>query len=288
MRLKNNTPYMIRNDGEVFECGDIHPYILHNVRNRLSENLRILFISYPEWCNWFYTHTQYQETKDKIIESLQYLANFLVSEDPDHLKYKATGLERITYIEDVLNQFGIKPILFNQSIDEALVNSLNRKFESLNNMINQEFLRCRTGGEYNREGTSDIYFRVSSAHFNWFDIIWQLVFENKDIVGFVTIETDKQSGKNIPLKYYVLGGMAVQHMGVDTFITLKGNPVVESYKENKKIKALKDGKHLLEALGDYGDFHNVVSFDAYRDNYYQEYFILDKGKEKMLNEDLTK
>lgn len=273
MRLKNNTPYMVRNDGQVFECGDIHPYILHDVHERFYENLRLLLIQYPEWCRWFYDHTQFAKTRDKIIESLQYLANFLVTADPDYLRYRTTGLERISYIEEVLAQFNIKPIPFLDPITEGLANSLVTKFESLNDMTNQEFLRCRTGGEYNRMGTSDIYFRVSSSQFNWFDIIWQIVFENRDLVEFVTVETDKQSGKTTPRNYYVVDGITTDHMEVDTFLTLKGRPVIEKLdSDNDQIRALRAGRHLLEALGDFGDFHNHASFEASRSVYYDEFF----------------
>lgn len=272
MILNKNTPYMIRNDGKVFKCGVTHPYILHNVNNSLAENFRILFIQYPQRCKWFYNNTQYPEVKEKIINCLQYLANFLISQGTEYLKYKVTGLESIAYIEDILKDFDIVPEPFPEPIGESTIESLISRFEEINNLTNQEFLRCRTGGEYREDNTTDIYFRVSSAQFNWFDIIWQLVAENKNIIEFITIETDKQSGKKTPLRYYILNGMPTHHMGIDSFLTLKGNPIIEDYNTNKRIQLLREGKSLLEVFGDCGCFHNNATFEAYRDIYYHEFF----------------
>lgn len=140
----------------------------------------------------------------------------------------------------------------------------------------------RTGGEYVKNYTQDIYFRVSSIQFNWFDIIWKLVFENKNIIDKVTIETDKQSGKKAPFRYYTLGGEEIKRLNIDTFLTLKGNPVVESLPSNNiKIQKLRNGLPLLEALGDYGPLHNVIMIEAYRNAYIKETFRLNEDKNSM-------
>lgn len=280
MILKKNTPYMIRNDGEVFECGSIHPYILHDVHNRFYENMRVLFISYPEWVLWFYNNTNIEQTKKKIKEAIQYLANAIVSKDPENLIYMGIGIEKISYIKEILDTLNIVAKPFDDPIDQTTIDTIINYFEQINSLTNQEFLRMRTGGEYTRNYTQDIYFRVSSIQFNWFDIIWQLVFENKTIIDKVTIETDRQSGKRAPFRYYVLGGEEVKRLDVNIFLTLKDNPIVESLpSDNIKIQKLRNGLPLLEALGDYGPLHNVAMIEAYRDVYVQEAFGLNKLNE---------
>lgn len=37
--IQSGTPYMVRNDGEIFECGKIHPYILSAKGTPLIESL---------------------------------------------------------------------------------------------------------------------------------------------------------------------------------------------------------------------------------------------------------
>ena len=136
MKLKENTPYMIRNDGEIFECGDIHPYILHDVHNRFSENIKILLINYPNWLPWLYKYTKINTTREKILEALQYLANLLVSKDPDYNIYKFTGINNISYIENILNIFNISLKPFNGVIDDFTFIICEELFREANSLIN--------------------------------------------------------------------------------------------------------------------------------------------------------
>lgn len=124
MRLKKNTPYMIRNDGVVFECGDIHPYILHDVHNRFYENMRILLVSHPEWVLWFYKNTKIEQTREKIKEAIQYLANTIISKDPENLIYMEIGVERISYIKDILDALNIIIKPFNGVVNQTTIDTL--------------------------------------------------------------------------------------------------------------------------------------------------------------------
>lgn len=125
---------------------------------------------------------------------------------------------------------------------------------------------------YEKKYTQDIYFRVSSSQFNWFNIIWKIVYDNKSSINKVTIKIDKQSGKKKQLNYYILSGEEVNRLDTNTFLTLKGNPVVES--KNIKIQKLRAGLPLLEALGDYDALYNNIEVEVYRENYIQEFLAL--------------
>ena len=114
-------------------------------------------------------------------------------------------------------------------------------FEAINDAVNQEFCRVRVsslkGGGISRE----IYFRISSTGFNWFDAIWKVVYENRNFIENVTVVTDTQSrGGN--LKTISSNGVVLSHIPPMEFINLKGRPVIESAQI----------KNLYEA---YGDFH---------------------------------
>lgn len=103
-----------------------------------------------------------------------------------------------------------------------------RGFNELNDLTNQEFCRVRTSNiKYAYGGDNgEIYFRISSNRFNWFDLIWKVVAENSDSIKFVTIVRDKPIVGNRQ-DYYRFGDKVSQHLPVDEFLTLKGNPVVE-------------------------------------------------------------
>ena len=65
--LKSNTPYMLRKDGALLECGSVHPYIIaswgydadYNYK-RLMDKLYIL--------DWFKENTQNERTKELITK----------------------------------------------------------------------------------------------------------------------------------------------------------------------------------------------------------------------------
>ena len=87
--------------------------------------------------------------------------------------------------------------------------------------LNQEFCRVRAGGLYDSDGSlGDIYFRTSSTKFNWFDVIWQFVYDRRNKISTITIVRDKESTKEDKVYY--------NRMPVDEFITLNGHPYIES------------------------------------------------------------
>lgn len=58
------TPYMLRNDGELLPCGQVHPYIKTHVNNSYQQNLTQLS---PTAIDWFIANTANDATREKLI-----------------------------------------------------------------------------------------------------------------------------------------------------------------------------------------------------------------------------
>ena len=281
MKLKNNTPYMIRNDGKVFEVKEIHPYIIYNLNDNFSEIIDNIVYSHPEWLKRFYKNTLQETTRKKIIQCLQYLSNILLfneSNDDDGFLW----LGKLSYIQNLLKYFNITPQKISEVTASTII-TLKELFKELNNLTNQEFLRMRTGGEYWEEDSEEIYFRISSSDFNWFNIIWNLIYDNRNWIENITIESDKQAGKDIGKNFYIVNGKIINHLSVEEFLNLKGNPVIEDLdNSDERVVKLKAGKSLIEAFGDFGPFHNNSKFEIRRRIYIREAFAPDEDKYKMI------
>ena len=280
MKLKNNTPYMIRNDGKVFEIKEIHPYIIYNLNDNFSEIIDNVIYSHPEWLKWFYRNTLQEITRKKVIQCIQYLSNILLfNELSDDDEFSELG--KLSYMQDLLKYFNITPKSISK-VTESTIITLRELFRELNNLTNQEFLRMRTGGEYWEEDSEEIYFRISSSDFNWFNIIWNLIYDNRNWIENITIESDKQAGKDIGKNFYVINGKAIDHMPIEDFINLRGNPVIEDLDDSdERIIKLKAGKSLIEAFGDFGPFHNNSKFETRRRIYIRETFASNRDKKFM-------
>ena len=114
---------------------------------------------------------------------------------------------------------------------------------ALNNDVNQEFCRVRTsdikyGGESN-----DIYFRISSIGFNWFNIIWKFVCNNYNFISTVTVAKDGRVRDYKLNDCYKINGIELNHIPTDDFLLLKGNPIIEHF--NGSLVAINDANELL-------------------------------------------
>ena len=283
-------PYMVRNDGKLFECGIAHPYILYRqdfIKNPSLGNAIQDTIEYvPYSFKWFYNHTRYNETKEKIIDCIQRLANVYITAEAD-------GFDAARYtgfwfdaLESILKDFNIVPKKIENKINypfnhEENFNTVYKYLQDLNNLTNQEFLRMRTGDRFRgNDYTGSVYFRVSSTDFNWYDIIWKIVMNNPNIKN-ITIEYDVQSGKAMKSYFYELNdGTPITNMDREEFLTAKGTPLIESinYKFNPESEILKQGGSLVEAFGDFGPFHNNNKFETHRRAYITRHFRDKEGK----------
>ena len=276
MQLKERTPYMIRNDGEIFECGFMHPYILKDVNAPFEVNINYIAM-FPEQINWFVEHSK-QNLKSLLNDCFQCLADCVMSLDNNTAK-KTFGMEHVD-LENALNVIGlnIEPNFIDE-VDTNCIKSCEVAWKELNSRLNQEFLRVRMSGKYWQGLGKDIYFRISSFDFNWFDIIWKIIHDNQNQLSSITISADPQAGKTIGHEVYIISGKPVDHMGIDEFLELPGNPLVEDM-ENEKITKLNQGMFLNNIFPDFGYFHNTGIYEAYRDIYIRTHFVENKKSNK--------
>lgn len=180
--LFSMTPYMLRNDGALLTCGDLHPYIKMSNSASYETNLKTLN-SHLDFLDWFYKNSLNDETKELINE-------------------------------------------FKEEPSEELMNLLN-------DLTNQEFCRVRTSNYKVKYGgdNGQIYFRISSTGFNWFNLIWNVVNKFSNAIEEVTVMKDKQTFGGKEFDYYY------DHIPTKDFLLLKGNPLVEEITDlNEKIE----------------------------------------------------
>lgn len=178
--LDITTPYMLRNDGKLLTCGDIHPYIKSYRKETLEETLKYLDL-HKSFLEWFYNNSLNKETKTLI-------KNFDGTEET---------VERLWYL------------------------------------TNQEFCRVRTSNYRYKTGgdNGEIYFRISSENFNWFDLIWNVCVKYSPSIDYITIMKDPQVfGKQFD--YIKIGREEMNKYPLKDFIELEGEPMVESLEED--------------------------------------------------------
>ena len=174
--LEPTTPYMLRRDGSLLECGSVHPYLARFE----DEDDDAIFELDDLDLQWFMDNTKDEETKKLIPE------------------FRKTGSR------------------------EA--------FKKIVELTNNEFCKVRTSNhKYNYGGDNgEIYFRLCNTdNFNWYDIIWNVVFQFRNGIQNVTIMRDYDTfGKQFD--YCNIKGTPIKHIPVDEFLTMKGNPVLEA------------------------------------------------------------
>ena len=213
--LKLATPYMLRNDGALFDCSPMHPYIMRkHEKPKIVGMLKRKDQTKIDALNWFHDNTNNPELRKTI--------------------------------DIVLNYFGIKESGVYKPSEEEILDFI----EQANNMGNQEFLRLRTSSMLYGGTDNSLFARISSIDFNWYPLLFSLLTSHKNI-GAITICKDSNTfgGR---FDAYSINGVECNSLPVDEFLCIKGSPIVESMKSehdviNKAIGFLKEGKPLNEA-----------------------------------------
>ncbi len=261
MTFKSGIPYMIRNDGKIFDITDakVHPYIWNEPEDDDIPSSTISLLHNNWMLKWFYDNTRNDSTRTLIRD-------FLIS------CLLCNGFDRKQIIASYGEDYDISNDIIEPYLDKSakyLKNSWELAFEMLNNECNQEFLRMRMGNMYfNSDNDSVAYFRVSSAHFNWYNIIWDIVYNSKQI-QYVTCVKDRQGmagrkrsdGDN----FYEIEGEEVNYMSAEDFITAKGNPIIEglhrrddlSFGYRYLVNHLRKGKTVQESTS-YGNIYSQI------------------------------
>lgn len=243
--LDKATPYMLRNDGELLECGDIHPYIL-----KISEDIKDIVDKGIDLDSlyWFYHNTKKESTKKSISAIAKYFIEKFGIKDDFTISIYGNG--------DVKYDFGFDGKTYKIKDGEII-----GFIELLNYDTNQEFCRVRTSSMLWGGSSNDIYFRISSIGFNWFPIIWDIVYKYRAEISTVTICKDSSTfgGTFNP---YLVDGKKLYMLAVDEFITLSGNPIIEKIDSdlgviNHARKQLSIGNTVSEAYDWLPPVHTV-------------------------------
>ena len=204
--------WMLRRDGKAIQV-PVHAYGDREDSEYILMN-----------AEWLYKNTKNNKTKQDILNLLAIyainndcvdvstFAEYLI--DKDYLNLK------IRFIQSIYNEL-------EEAIEYYIDNSINGNIseDTLNKIViddlNQEFCRVRAGGKYDSDSSlGDLYFRTSSTEFNWFNIIWQFVYDRRNEVSTITIVRDKEAtGKE---------NVYCDKMPVNDFITLSGHPYIEN------------------------------------------------------------
>lgn len=243
--LSASTPYMLRNDGKLLKCGRIHPYFKLEYYDSDYENLQELLTNEYEhrMISWFYENTQHQSVKNMISDFVSAVIN-------SHMAHESL--------------FKNIPIDSDCTFDRYDCMEL---FDELNAELNQEFCRVRTSNFYYGGSDKTIYFRISSVDFNWFNLIWEVVYNNKRWIEAVTVARDPQTFGTDSREFYNINGKETLDMPVDEFLELSGRPVIESVKSTEDIKQprhiemLNAGKSLYEAFGGTNPVHLIRRYE---------------------------
>lgn len=212
--LVSNTPYMLRSDGELLDCGSIHPYICISNNYDLKKNLEELK-KRPEFVEWFYHNTLNESTKELLKE---FVSKWYSEDTSNNIDYLIHALKiDLDNLPDV-----------NKSLEEL--------FNECKEETNKEFCKVRTSNIRYKYGgdNGEIYFRVpDKSGINWYDPIWKTVMDNKDFIQYITIVKDPGSmSQPFMVKYLKANNVTMNKYPIDQFLTLKGNPVVEELNED--------------------------------------------------------
>lgn len=215
--------YMIRNDGKAFP-------VTQHLYGNMDEVTETLFAG-----EWLYDHTQNEQTKQDFIDLVAVYARFYeqltITETLEEQLIAVIKSYPYRYLSAAFVSKHIDAI--KKAFDMCELSVGNSMMQALSKIVidelNQEFLRARYGGMYNTKASSrEMVFRVSSNNFNWYNIIWQFVYDHKPVIDTVTIVRDEESTGVPNYFYHAKDGSEYNNYPVDDFIMEKGNPVIES------------------------------------------------------------
>ena len=218
-KLDVTTPYMLRNDGELLTCGEIHPYIKSSYKEETQKSLYYLFYLHPSFIEWFYVNSLNDELKQNI-RKLIYLMDDRYSLGP--VIQNISGEEEgkvLSNLEKLKEKIGT----------EKETKSIKDILDKTWYLTNQEFCRVRTSNYRYKTGedNGEIYFRISSENFNWFDLIWNTCVKYSPSIDYITIMKDPQVfGKQF--EYIKIRGKKINKYPLKEFIELEEEPLIES------------------------------------------------------------
>lgn len=213
MELKLNdsleiaTPYMLRNDGKLFTCGEFHPYFKYLIFETDESQIKDLFEEEFHQIKWFYDYTNSNKVKSMICE---FLKGIILNRPYYEIPTKISNI--------IFSTFPIDGDISNISIDDT-----NKIFNLINTETNNEFCRMRMSALRFGGNSKSVYFRISdndTSHTDkWIKLIKQTVQQHQNDISDVTVVNDPQSLGG-QLLFYNLNGILLQNVDTKTFINL--------------------------------------------------------------------
>lgn len=245
---KKTAPYMLRwEDGNLINVDGvanvdhlaIHPTLdpIVGLGGDRKEQLEVL-IGHDNIIPWFYKNCSDDSVKlDIRVLVITYILlfachNFNVTEY--YSMYVSDGIRKVLFrskpenMIEVLNEaYSFLPITEGELLSDVK-DKLLQLYEKLIIKTNSDFARVRLGGKYysSLSDKQDIYFRLCDTTHNWYDKIWAVVNENKNMLSTVTIEIEDDYLTH-STHVAKIKGKEVSKMSVEEFLTLAGRPVIE-------------------------------------------------------------
>jgi hypothetical protein len=254
---KKTAPYMLRwEDGSLINVDGvaavrglaIHPTLdpMVGQGGDRKEQLEVL-IDNDGIIPWFYNNYSDDSVKlDIRVLVITYIMlfacrNFNVTEY--HTLWVSERIRKVLFrskpenmIDALHEAWSFLPITEGEPLSDVK-DKLLQLYEKLIIKTNSDFARVRLGGKYysSLSGKQDIYFRLGDTTHDWYDKIWAVVNENKNMLSTVTIEIeDDYLTKSTHVAK--IKGEAVSKMSVDEFLTLAGRPIIEELDEALNIE----------------------------------------------------
>ena len=249
---KKTAPYMLCwEDGSLINVdgvADVGSLAIHPTLDPMvglggdrKEQLKVL-IGEDGIIPWFYANYNDESIKSDIrvlvityimlfacrdFDVTQYYALF-VSENIRKVLFNSDPEEMYAAVDEA---YSLLPITEGEPVKDVKERLL-QLYEKLVIKTNSDIARVRLGGRYysNLSGKQDIYFRLSDTAHNWYDKIWAVVNENKNMLATVTIEIEDDYFTR-EIHTAKIKGKAVSKMPIDEFLTISGRPVVEELDE---------------------------------------------------------
>jgi hypothetical protein len=200
---------------------------------------------------WFYTNYSDDNFKlDIRVLVITYIMlfacrNFDVTDY--YSMYVSDGIRKVLFrskpenmIEALHEAYSFLPITEGELLSDVK-DKLLQLYEKLVIKTSSDFARVRLGGSYysSLSGKQDIYFRLGDTTHDWYDKIWAVVNENKNMLSTVTIEIEDDYFTH-DAHVAKIKGKAVSKMPVDEFLTISGRPVVEELDELDDALSIED------------------------------------------------
>lgn len=214
-----DTAWMIRNDGRPFP-------IKHHIYADPEDGEDILCAG-----EWLYLHTICMQTRIMILRMLVLWTKlegegvFSYHRLLAYAEENAGFFPTVSFIKSIEKPLADLNHMMSVILSEDDESRLEKYYEMTLDQLNQEFLRARYGGMYDTEdGCKDIIFRISSAGFDWYPIIYCFVKNCSLPIETVTIVRDAEATGMNNARYRCSDGSALyDRMPIDKFLSEKKN-----------------------------------------------------------------